>query len=496
MHRRTFLWSGTAATFAAAGAASAAPANAPPMAAVTGGQIRGERKNGLNIFRGIPYAAPPSGERRWHAPQPVIAWDGLRDATRFGAVCPQQEARKEPEKSLAKVTQDEDCLTLNIWAPEGAKDLPVMVWLHGGSFRFGAGSLALYHGQDLAPRGAVVVTINYRLGILGTFAHPALGEGTGSGGNFGLMDQIAALEWVRDNIAAFGGNPDNVTLFGESAGAVSVGYLLATAKTKGLIHHAIMQSGGLAVPTVMRDEAEDIGQDFAQDCGLDRDCSADDLRALPVADLLKVQLPPAHTMPFADGITVEHSLTDGFAHAAPVPLLIGWNTAEAGFFGPRYWQDLPQELGQDRYEAAKAACYGYGTQSEDAAREQIASEWFAGIGSRQIARTQAARAEVYAYRFGWVPPEAREETPGAIHTAEIPYAFGHIRQDGPSGRISAEMADDWVAFARDGSPASRWPAYKTDHPQMQLINAQTTIGTDPATELLDVLTAMNLPPKP
>ena len=211
---------------------------------VTGGTIEGiPAKDGIECFKGIPFAAPPVGALRWKFPQAVAAWEGVRPAKAFGHSS--EQGRVAALAMGVAGGLDEDCLYLNVWAPAGAAQLPVMVWIHGGAFTTGSGSMPLYDGMRLASKGAVVVTINYRLGPLGFMAHPELtAEGGGSSGNYGIRDQIAALEWVRDNIAGFGGNAGNVTIFGESAGAFSVNILAASPRAKGLFHRAIAQSGG------------------------------------------------------------------------------------------------------------------------------------------------------------------------------------------------------------------------------------------------------------
>lgn len=490
MKRRQFLWSSAAFALPVVTGAPSWSQAAASRVTTRQGVVEGVQEGGLSIWRGIPYAAPPVGPLRWQPPEPAPAWDGVRPARAFGPVCIQKVARNEPEHSLKDVPQSEDCLTLNIWAPRDAApaSLPVMVWIHGGSFRFGAGSLELYHGDGLTPRGVVVVTLNYRLGLFGSFAHPAV-----EGGNFGLMDQIAALRWVRDNIAGFGGDPDNVTLFGESAGGVSVGYLMSAPSAQGLFHKAIIQSGGLAVPTPTPSEAAAVGTRVASDLGLtDADGAA--LRALPADALRDVDYGPADVMPMRDGVTVPKPLADAFAEgdAGDIPLLIGWNTAEAGFFGPRYWENIRAELGEDRWQALQPLLT-WGAASADAAAEQIASEWFAGSVSRRMALTH--RGPVHAYRFGWVPPEDRDTTRGAIHTAEIPYVFDNLDSAGTQGRaLSEALADRWVAFARTGDPD--WPTLGADGTPFLLIGEDLTLGPDPVAALDTALAGMDLPPRP
>ena len=234
------VWVGAAAMLGSlllsAGATVAGPVARPPAGAVQGVQV-GE----VTAFKGIPYAAPPTGENRWRAPRPVEPWDGLRDAFDFGPACIQPTPRVRHLYSNDLGATSEDCLTLNIWSPAGARAAPVFVWIHGGALTGGSSREPMYDGRRLAERGVIVVSINYRLGALGYLAHPALSAESDRGvsGNYGLQDQIAALRWVRDNIVAFGGDADNVTIAGESAGALSVMYLMASPEARGLFHKAV-----------------------------------------------------------------------------------------------------------------------------------------------------------------------------------------------------------------------------------------------------------------
>jgi len=477
-----------------------------PTITTQAGQLRGSREGSLNVFRGVPYAAPPVGELRWRAPTPTPAWTGVRDATAFGAACLQKVARQEPERSLKDAAQSEDCLTLNIWTPSDAQHtgpLPVMVWIHGGSFRFGAGSLASYDGSELAKRGVIVVTINYRLGLFGTFAHPSLAQDGEPGGNYGLLDAIAALRWVQSNIAELGGYPHAVTLFGESAGGVSVGYLMASPLAAGLFRGAIIQSGGLSLPEYSRSNAEGIAANVAGVLGAK---TAAELRALPASTVRDAETAPADTMPFVDGTIVREKMRTAFeaGRIAAIPLLIGSNSAEAGFFGPQYWQALPAQLGE-RWSALRRHCFGYGTKDDDACAEQIASEMFAGVNTRALSRGASAVALVYAYRFGWVSPARRLTTRGAIHTAEIPYVFGHVALDAAydagSRILSHALEDAWVAFAKTGSPIRNgddWPPFVSGRSEKLLLMGPDTeaIGRNPADGLLDTIDAMALAPRP
>jgi para-nitrobenzyl esterase len=498
LSRRSVLIGGTALSLSVIGRAWGQ--QPPPPVTVAQGQIQGTVENGIARWCAIPYAAPPVGPNRWQPPRPPAAWEGVRDASAFGPACLQPVARNEPERSLKDKPQSEDCLTLNIWAPEGATNLPVMVWIHGGSFRFGTGALELYHGTELARHGVVVVTINYRLGIFGTFAHPALGQEV----NFGLLDQIAALEWVRDNIAAFGGNPSNLTLFGESAGGVSVSYLMSAKPAEGLFHRAIVQSGGLAVPLNDRGKGEEIGERLAAVMGAPK-ADAATLRALPAEALRDAPYSPADVMPQRDNRVIHSPLAEAFSRGASgdIPLLIGWNTAEAGFVGPRYWQNIQHEVGSELWRRLKKLCVGWGRESDDASAEQIASEWFAGANSRAMALTH--KGPVHAYRFGWVPKSDRANSRGAIHTAEIPYVLGHVAADMGADADSRAVSDDllrrWAAFAKTGDPqvsgAVAWPSLTAEANNFLRIDTSSiTVGPDPAAALDEAINSADLPPRP
>lgn len=361
------------------------------VVATAAGRLEGLTEGPLRVFRGIPYAAPPVGALRWRAPAPVQPWAGIRPATAFGPACLQKPARQEPERSLQNGPQSEDCLSLNVWAPAkaGTAPAPVMVWIHGGSFRFGSGSLSVYDGSELAKRGVIVVTLNYRLGLFGTFAHPTLHAedqaNNRPGGNFGLLDAIAALRWVKDNIAAFGDDPAAVTLFGESAGGASVAYLMESPLAEGLFQRAIVESGGLSLPEYSRAKAETVATNLAAQLGA-QDAAA--LRAVPAAAIRDADTGIADTMPFIDSTVVPDKMRAAFeaGRIQHVPLLIGSNDAEAGFFGPGYWQGLPREVSDAAWARLRPLCIGYGKGSDDACAEQVASEQFAGVVSRAVDR--------------------------------------------------------------------------------------------------------------
>ncbi|MET0294299.1 MAG: carboxylesterase family protein, partial [Phenylobacterium sp.] len=318
------------AGFAALALAAAAQAEAP-VVRVESGELVGEATEHANIFRAVPYAAAPVGKLRWAAPEPAPAWQGRRDASQIGPSCPQKmNADGTPNLGAANGPTSEDCLQVNVFAPPAAKAAPVMVWLHGGGFSTGAGWV--YDGRNFARDGVVVVTVNYRLGTLGFFAHPALTAAAGAKaplGNYGVMDQIAALQWVKRNIAAFGGDPDNVTVFGESAGGASVAILLSTPAAKGLFNKAIIQSGLVWQPPGSLPEAEARGTALAGKLGA-ADLAA--LRALPPEAIVEAA-PDAG--PFADGRLLLRTPTEALAQGLEidVPLIIGWNSGEDSLLG-------------------------------------------------------------------------------------------------------------------------------------------------------------------
>jgi len=437
-----------------------------PTAVVSGGTLAGRMEDGVHVFRGIPYVAAPTGEGRWRPPQPAPGWNGVRDAGSFGPACPQPERRDRPS---GVGDTAEDCLYLNVWAPPDAADAPVMVWIHGGAFRLGAGSLPFYDGTSFAANGVILVTLNYRLGRFGFFAHPSLEEN----GNFGLMDQAAALEWVQENIAAFGGNADNVTVFGESAGGASVLYLLTSPRTEGLFARAAVQSGGgfQVTPYLTRRRGP---RPSLMAAGMDwqgREVSAAELRALSVDAVLGgSRIAGMGTVgPVIDGEWVLADpgtrLLAGEFHR--VPVLVGSNGNEATVLAA---------FGTDAARAVTAA----GVSREDLRGLYPEDDWAARAwgdaafvsGARFTARQIAeAGNEAYLYHFDYVLERRRDKVPGAGHGSEIPFVFNTLDAL-PRSRLLVTDADramarrlhsHWLGFARGGDPAGRvegyWPAY-------------------------------------
>jgi para-nitrobenzyl esterase len=453
---------------------------ADPIVATPAGQIAGLSDGGIERFLGIPYAAPPVGALRWRAPQPPAVWQGVRAARQVGPDCIQDKASNPPAPGYAN-PQSEDCLYLNIWRPaaRARKPLPVMLWLHGGAFIMGSGAFPKYDGSALAANGVLVVTINYRLGRFGVFAHPALAhEQAGEAqGNYGLMDQIAALRWVRDTIAAFGGDPANVTLFGQSAGASSVNFLMASPAAKGLFAKAISESGSayarLGHLAGTPDSLEESGARWAEKKGVARsDLTA--LRALPAQTVLDAPvLEPA--TPVIDGIILTETLTQAFArgHAAKVPYIVGANDYEQNLLRwlPGADTAMMTRLGSD----AEPILHLYARPGEDraGALSRLWGEDMMVEPSRRRAKSLSATGTpVWLYRFSYVPEALRAKTPGAGHDAEIEMVFDTPSATSRPGWTAADEAmaktvsGYWIAFAKTGDPnhsgAIAWPRYTTN----------------------------------
>lgn len=433
-----------------------------PVVTVAEGQLSGVIDDNVAVWRGIPYAAPPVGELRWRAPQPAAGWEGIRAAERFGAASWQNS---EFCKNLAggdPGTFSEDCLYLNVWSPlsrEGA--LPVMVWLHGGGFTLGSGGLPPYDGKALAERGVVLVTVNYRLGHLGFFAHPALDEGEPVH-NFALLDQIAALRWVRENIAAFGGDRDNVTLFGESAGARSVLSLLASPLAKGLFHKACVQSG-YTLPDTPREKALQKGVALAAHLGLEN-ASAQQLRALPADAFWPLAAP--HTIaptPISGDSVLPQPMLETFfaARQHPMPVLIGSNSDEASvlaWFGVSLEAQIARLRRERRLGLGLIRLLYPGVRDDRELGRQVCRDMaFTTLGFVVMQAQQRINQPCWRYWFDYVARAERETyANGAWHGNEVPYVFDTLSNTEPACHyvtsddlaFAAQVADYWVGFAR------------------------------------------------
>jgi para-nitrobenzyl esterase len=452
------------------------------------GTVEGKQVGPVRAFLGIPYAAPPVGDLRWKPPVPAAKWEGVKQATDFGPRCMQD--RVFSDMVFRDPGQSEDCLSLNVWTPakNASAKLPVMVWIYGGGFVGGTTSEQRQDGSILAQQGVVVVSMNYRLGIFGFFVHPELAAESGhnSAGNYGLMDQWAALRWVHDNIAAFGGDPGNVTIFGESAGSFSVSAQMASPLSKGLFHKAIGESGGAFSSTGLRFEpmaarAEKDLQLAAEKLGVK---GLAELRAIPAQKLLDAFSYPGGSFNFApdiDGYFLPQSLFEIFAAGkqSDVPLLAGWNRDEGDFNpdDPKPTLDsmkaaAQKEFGDKAPEFLRA--YAANTDAEAArAMADFAGDHFIAWATWRWIEGQSStgKSPIYRYRFDLAPPTDDPKTSfqTAYHSAEIEYVFGQLDSKPklawrPADRkLSQQMQKYWANFARSGDPNGRglpkWPKY-------------------------------------
>jgi para-nitrobenzyl esterase len=472
-----------------------------PVVNARAGSVRGEAADGVNIFRGIPYARPPVGELRWRAPLQLPRWRGVREATEFGPACYQPESRGGSIYHNTHAAMSEDCLLLNIWAPANAHNAPVLVWIHGGSLATGAGSEAMYDGARFAERGVVVVSINYRLGALGYLAHPELSAESrrNISGNYGLLDQVQALRWIRRNIGAFGGNANNVTIAGESAGALSVMYLMATPEARGLFHRAIAQSAYMITAPELRNStyenfppAEGIGVWLAGRLG------AGDLAALRSMSAEAITNGSVGTgyFPFVtiDGRTLPRQLVDTLDRGdqAHVPILAGFNEGEIRslrFLLPPAPADAATYTSEirTRYgDQAEAFLARYPADSIDESMLATTRDAIYGwTAERLVAKQTAIGAPSFLYYFNHAYAAADEQGLHAFHAAEIPYVFGTTTRTPPrwpaipqtvqENALSDAMLSYWATFARDGIPSApgqaAWGAYDQSRAYMAFEDA-------------------------
>ncbi len=490
--RQRLIGIGTAIVMAATGGTASAQVK------TTGGLVQGTTSadGGIRIYKTIPYAAPPVGAQRWQPPRPVQPWQGVRDATSFGPRCLQGQIFGD----IVFKDLSEDCLTLNLWTPAktAAARLPVMVWIHGGGFQAGAGAEPRHDGEAFAKRNVVLVTINYRLGAFGFFAHPELTResGRGASGNYGMLDQVAALEWVRHNVAAFGGDPDNVTIFGESAGSFAVSALMASPRARGLFHKAIGESGayfiegvGGGLPLSPLAASEQQGQTLAAALGAG---SLAALRGKTGDEVLKaaMKVQPWFS-PNVDGYFLTEPVAATFAagRQAKVPLLAGWNADEvrAGVVlgkqkptAETFTADTKKRFGDSADAILKA--YPGGTDAEALeSAAALAGDLFIGFNTwRWLEAHQKSGAPVYRYSFDRKIPvpsghkvngvAATARDVGARHAGEIEYVFGALALSLPDvpwepadRALSNAMTTYWANFARSGDPngqgLANWPRY-------------------------------------
>lgn len=456
------------------------------------GEVAGITKDGITAYLGLPFAAPPVGNNRWRAPLPAAGWNGVRHADHYGANCQQAEPpeafRAWTSEYLIKGPISEDCLYLNVWTPaETHKPLPVLVWIHGGGFSTGGATVPIYDGSHLAAKGILVVSINYRLGVFGFLSHPDLRKENkaNASGNYGLMDQIAALLWVQENISAFGGDPRRVTVAGQSAGSASVHHLIATPFSR-LFQRAIAESGsgmGIDVPDAAASDA--IGAQFVRASGV-RDIAA--LRQLPVVKLEQAAAGLKFD-PSVDGLILpDQDYID--RNTSDVPVLTGLTADEGSSMSSSYGRATANALSatiKTRFKAlAPQFAAEYPAQSDvqarDAARQLERDRGIASAYTWAKKRMTYSAQPIYLYLFSHVEPGPGATQYGAFHSSEIPYVFGVLDGAGrqmseDDFRLSKLIEDYWVNFVKHGNPNGPglpvWPRLSPSKPEMLEIGLHT-----------------------
>jgi para-nitrobenzyl esterase len=500
---------------------------AGPHVRISQGELEGAPTGmGPFVFRGIPYAAPPVGDLRWREPKQAAGWSGVRDATKFGSACMQPESRL---MGISHAEMSEDCLYLNVWTADlkPAQAAPVMVWIHGGSFLTGAGSQPGYDGARLAQRGAVIVTINYRMGVFGYMAHPELTAESPNhtSGNYALLDQMAALRWVRENIGAFGGDPRNITVFGESAGASSIAYLMVSPLAKGLFDKAILESPGLLFAPEPELRQDYRGITNMEAVGLAIGPHIAELRALSPEALMEQSFAASKKLfgpggtgrtrlraatplddpnavhlawtPFADGVVIPDQIAKLYVdgRSMRIPVMAGTNANEGNLFLTHYHPTNADSFNAWADEAfspcGKAVLTQYGPPSPatpeqiHAAADRLLTDSLFLYGTFSVARATHG----YLYRFTRVSPRAEKLGLGAYHASEIPYVFGHTL-NAPDDytevdrKLSDQMMTMWLHFARTGDP------------RLMMSSDWTRIGSNgevPYVEFGDTITPKDFP---
>jgi para-nitrobenzyl esterase len=514
--RRVFVTAiaAVAALTAALPGISAAAAAAPVR--TQSGWVQGSAEDGLTVYRGIPFAAPPVGRLRWRAPQPPLSWSGIRKADQFAPICMQDH----PWWTGGNTQMSEDCLYLNIWTPAASPGaaLPVMVWIYGGGFSSGSSSMPIFNGAQLARHGVVVVSIAYRVGPMGFMALPALSAESAHhvSGNYGLLDQLAALRWIQNNIAVFGGNPHRVTIFGESAGAISVSILAASPLGRGLFQRAISESGGSFGPTrtpptmgenmqTLRN-AERDGVAFEKRLGVS---SLAQLRRLRAQTIQRASSGPVRFWPVLDGWVLPGDQYNLYQEGRynDVPVLIGTNSDEGALFGGAPSQSDYEHSVQARFgpfaerilQQYPATATAWRQSSMDLMRD-AGFAWHTWVWARLQAKT--GKSKVYVYYFDHVAPRPADapwkNAPGAVHSEEIAYVFQYdqpppLRWSATDRLLSNDMAAYWTNFAKDGDPngpaVPHWPAFTDSSASVMHFTDAPHAGSVPNLQKLEVLDA-------
>jgi para-nitrobenzyl esterase len=485
---------------AAAACLAASSAYAGPVTDAPAGRLEGLKQGAMRIFKGIPYALPPVGAARWMPPAPMPAWTGVKTADKFGPACYQPKLPSVSVYAGELGAMSEDCLFLNVWAPENAHDAPVLVWIHGGALTTGASSEALYDGTKFAARGIVFVSINYRLGVLGWLAHPELSAESPLkiSGNYGLLDQIEALRWVKRNIGAFGGNASNVTVAGESAGGLSVMYLMASPPARGLFARAIAQSAYMiSTPALKHGEHGELA---AEEAGtkLASKLHAQDIAALRAMDAatLTMAAPAAGFAPFGavDGNILPRQLVDVFdkGEQAPVPILAGFNSGEIRsltFLAPPAPNDPTDYVRKIRARYLDLSDEFLRLYPSAGMRESILANTrdalYGWTAERLVRKQTAVDRPSFLYFFDHGYPAEEAAGLHAFHASELPFMFGTYDLSAPNwpkipatqaeAKLSDAMIDYWSSFARTGRPeaggAPAWPTFGSTESYMAFTDA-------------------------
>jgi para-nitrobenzyl esterase len=486
-----------------------------PQVNAPAGTVRGSLDGSIRVFKGIPYAQPPVGPLRWKPPVPLARWSGVREATDFGAACHQPPPRLSTIYTARPMPMSEDCLTLNVWTPTSARNAPVFFWIYGGALSSGASRDPMYDGKRLAERGVVVVSINYRLGVLGWLAHPELSAESAQGisGNYGLLDQIRALAWVKENVAAFGGDPANVTIAGESAGALSVMYLMASPLARGLFAKGILESAYMISTPALKTAVH--GAPSAEQAGVTL------MKQLKAADLAAMRAIAGDTITAAAagfgygpwGAVDGHVLTDQLVNVfdqgkqARVPLLAGFNSGEIRSLTPLA---PPVPASAAAYESAIRERYGDLADAflklypPDNLQESIFAttrDALYGWTAERLVRKQAALGlPSYLYLWDHGYPAAEAAKLHAFHASELPYVFDTFDGTPPlwpknahtpeEDALARAMGDYWTSFARTGRPQAKnapdWPAYAPGASYMHFAKTPT-----PARDLMPGMYDLN-----
>jgi len=481
-------------------AASASYADSSVTVDAPAGPLKGQAQDALNVFKGVPYAQPPVGKLRWKPPQPMQRWSNAKDASDFGPACIQPSGAMAGVYSHDPIAMSEDCLTLNIWAPKDARNAPVFFWIYGGAFWGGASSDPIYDGSQLARRGVVVVTINYRVGVLGWLAHPQLDAESPLhiSGNYGLLDQIAALKWVKQNIAAFGGDPSNVTIAGESAGGLSVVYLMASPPARGLFSKAIAQSAYMISMPELRQRK--FGLPAADESGVQLSAAVHAtniamLRAISAESLNHVAA-AIHFAPLGvvDGHVLTGQLVDVFdkGEQAHVPVLAGFNSGEVRSLRilvpqtPARAADYEKTIRANYGDLADAFLKLYPATDMPESILATTRDALYGWTAQRLVRNQTAiGAPSYLYFFDHGYPAADEAGLHGFHASELPFVFGTFDATPPhwpkvpdsesERKLSDAMIDYWTSFAKNGTPVAKdapaWAPFGSDRSYMALGDA-------------------------